>query len=83
MVAKVYCNEFSKSFVQELKSSYLNKSFLLLNNMFGKNEKKTAKRNLIFFALPETEDHINQFQVAFLSPHHLKASGFLYFYVVR
>ena len=45
--------------------------------MFTKNEKKiTAKKHLIVCALPETEDHINSFQVDLPSPHYLKASGF-------
>ena len=80
-------NSLNLSFGQELKRSYLNESFLLLNNMFRKNEKKkiiiTAKKFLIVFALPETEDHINSFQINLPPPYHLKTSGFLYLYVVR
>ena len=39
--------------------------------MSKKNEKKiTAKIYLIVFALTETEDHINPFQVDLPSPHH-------------
>ena len=46
-------------------------------NMFRKNEKKlTAKKYLIVCALPETEDHINSFQVKFPSLYHQKTSGF-------
>ena len=58
-------NSLNLSFLaQELKSSYSNKSFLLLNNMLRKNEKKiTAKIHLIVRALTEAEDHINPFQV--------------------
>ena len=43
MVAKVFCNEFSKSiFWAGVEEFFLikNKSFILLNNMFRKNEKK-------------------------------------------
>ena len=41
MFAKDFFNEFNKSifFGQDLKSSYSNKSFILLNNIFRKNEK--------------------------------------------
>ena len=31
------------------------------------------------FALPETGDYINSFQVDVPPPHHLETSGFLYF----
>ena len=73
-------NSLNLPFGQQLKSFYSNKSFRLLNNMFRKNEKKlTAKKHLIVCALPETEVHINSFQVDLPSPHHLKTSGFLYF----
>ena len=37
-------------------------------------KKITAKKYLIACALPETEDHINSFQVDLPSPYHLKAS---------
>ena len=36
----------------------------------------TAKKYLIVCALPETEDHVNPFQVDYPSSHHLKPSGF-------
>ena len=36
----------------------------------------TTKKYLIVCTLPETEDHINSFQVDLSSPHHLKTSGF-------
>ena len=53
MVAKVFCNEFSKSiFWAGVEEFFLikNKSFILLNNMFRKNEKKkiTAKKISLF-----------------------------------
>ena len=55
-------NSVSLSFGQGSKSSYSNESFLLLSNMFRKNEKEiTAKRNLTVCASPETEYHINSF----------------------
>ena len=37
-------NSLNLSFGQELKSSYSNKSFLLLSNMFRKNEKKNCQK---------------------------------------
>ena len=39
----------------------------------------TARKDLIICSLPETEDHINSFQVNLPSAHHLKTSGFCYF----
>ena len=74
-------NSLNLSFEQELKSSYSNKKFSLINNKFRKNgkKKKKKKKNLIVCALPEIEDHINSFQVDLFCPHHLKISGFLYF----
>ena len=59
-------NYLNLSFGQELKSSYSNGSFLLLNNIFRKKLNK-----LIVCALPETENHINSFQVYFPSLYHL------------
>ena len=47
MVAKVFCNEFSKSiFWAGVEEFFLikNKSFILLNNMFRTNEKKKKKK---------------------------------------
>ena len=77
-------NSLNLSFLgQELKSSHSNKSFLLLNNVFRKNEKNWLPKYLIVCALTETEDHINPFQVHLPSPHHLKTSGFWYFLVIR
>ena len=81
MVAKVFCNEFSKSiFWAGVEEFFLikNKSFILLNNMFRKNEKKkknNCQKNLIVCALLETEDHINSFKVNLPPPNHLKTSG--------
>ena len=46
------------------------------NGKNKRNKKLTAKKNLIVCSLPETEDHINSFQVDLSSPHHLKTSGF-------
>ena len=70
-------NSLDLSFGQELKSSYTNKSFLLLGNTICLEKiKKTAKKNIIVCSLPETEDHVNSFQVGFPSPYHLKTSGF-------
>ena len=69
-------NSLNLSFGLELKSSYSNELFLLLNDLFRKKFKKlTAKIYLIDCALPETEDHINSFQVDVPSPRHLKISG--------
>ena len=48
-------NSLKLSFGQESKSSYSNGSFLLL------------KKCVIVCALPETEDHINSFQINFPS----------------
>ena len=47
-----------------------------------KNEKKlTAKKYVTVCVLPETEDHINLFQVNFLSLYHLKISENLWFFI--
>ena len=59
-------NSLNLSFGQELKSSYSNKSFLLLNK--NQTNKQTNKK------LPKIQDHINSFQVYL--PHHLKTSVF-------
>ena len=73
-------NSLNLSFGQELKSSYSNESLILLKNMFRKNEKKKnkklviAQKHLIVRPLPETEDHINSFQVDVPSPYHLRTS---------
>ena len=45
-----------------------------------------AKKHLIVCTLPETEDHIDSFQVDVSSPYHLeplKTSDFLYFQSVK
>ena len=71
-------NSLNLSFGQELKSSYSNESLILLKNMFRKNGKKKnliiAQKHLIVCPLPETEDHINSFQVDVPSPYHLRTS---------
>ena len=38
--------------------------------------KLTAKKYRMVCALPETEDHINSFQVVLPSPNHLESFGF-------
>ena len=43
--------------------------------------KKTVKKDLIACALPETEDHINSFQVNVHSPCHLRTSESLWFLI--
>ena len=50
--------------------------FGLTTNLKKKLKQRTAKKYVIDFALSETVDHINSFQVDFPSPHHLKTSGF-------
>ena len=47
------------SFGQDLKSSYSNESFISL----AQQNEITAKKYLIARALPETEDHVDSFQV--------------------
>ena len=50
--------------------------------MFRQNKKKlTGKNRITVCALPETEDHINSFQVDFPSPDHLRTSENLWFLI--
>ena len=44
-------------------------------------KKLTAKKYVTVCVLPETEDHINLFQVNFLSLYHLKISENLWFFI--
>ena len=69
MVAKICCNEFSKSiFWAEIKEFLFKKSFLLFISFTTCLEKLKKKINcqkcLIVCALPETVDHIPVCQIS-------------------
>ena len=85
MVAKVCCNEFSKSIfwagVEEF--VFKKKYFFWSTTCLEKMKKINCQKKFHGCAFLETEDYINSFQVDLPSPHCLKTSGFLYFQVVR